>query len=55
MRKKRTLEQVQQAKPLAKYEDMNKAFVKADAFVATIFKELSPPPPPPPHVNRSAQ
>jgi cyclase len=47
-RKKKTLEQIQQAKPLARYEDMNKGFVTADLFVATIYKELTAPPPPAP-------
>ena len=39
--KKKTLEQVQQAKPLAKYDDLGKDFVKTDAFVETIYKELT--------------
>ncbi|HEY5241509.1 MAG TPA: MBL fold metallo-hydrolase, partial [Polyangiaceae bacterium] len=44
--KGKTLEQVQQAKPLAKYDDLGKGFIKPDAFVETIFKELTAPPPP---------
>jgi glyoxylase-like metal-dependent hydrolase (beta-lactamase superfamily II) len=46
MRRKKTLEEVQQARPLAKYDDLGKGFIKADAFVETIFKELTAPPPP---------
>jgi cyclase len=46
--KKKTLEQIQQAKPLAKYDDLNKGFVKADLFVETIYKELTAPPAPAP-------
>ena len=42
MRRKRTLEEVQQAKPLAKYDDLGKSFIKADSFVETIFNELTP-------------
>jgi glyoxylase-like metal-dependent hydrolase (beta-lactamase superfamily II) len=48
MRRKKTLEEVQQARPLAKYDDLGKGFIKADAFVETIFKELTSPPPPSP-------
>jgi cyclase len=51
VRKKKTLEQVQLAKPLAKYEDLNKGFVKADMFVETIFKEVTAPPAPPAHAG----
>ncbi len=40
-RKKKTLKQIQDAKLLAKYDDMAKAFISADAFVETIFDELS--------------
>jgi glyoxylase-like metal-dependent hydrolase (beta-lactamase superfamily II) len=46
VKKKKKLEEVQAAKPLAKYEEMNKGFVKADAFVATLFAELSQKPQP---------
>ncbi len=41
VKKKKTLEQIQQAKVLAKYEDLGKGFVSADAFIETIFKELT--------------
>lgn len=45
--KHRTLEKVLAAKPLAKYDDMGKGFMKTDAFVTTIYTELTAPPPPP--------
>jgi glyoxylase-like metal-dependent hydrolase (beta-lactamase superfamily II) len=53
VRKGKTLEAIQQEKPLAKYDDdLGKGFIKADAFVETIFKELTTPPPPSPgHVH----
>jgi cyclase len=41
VKKKKTLAEVQAAKPLAKYDEMNKGFVKADAFIATLFTELT--------------
>jgi glyoxylase-like metal-dependent hydrolase (beta-lactamase superfamily II) len=41
VKKKKTLEQIQQAKPLAKYADLGKGFIKADDFVETIYKELT--------------
>jgi glyoxylase-like metal-dependent hydrolase (beta-lactamase superfamily II) len=47
VRAKKTLEDIQRDKPLAKYDDLGKGFIKADAFVETIFKELTTPPPPP--------
>ena len=46
VQKGKTLEQIQQAKPLAKHDDLGKGFIKPDAFVETIFKELTAPPPP---------
>jgi glyoxylase-like metal-dependent hydrolase (beta-lactamase superfamily II) len=46
MKKRKTLEEIQQDKPLAPYDDLGKGFIKADAFVETIFKELTAPPPP---------
>jgi glyoxylase-like metal-dependent hydrolase (beta-lactamase superfamily II) len=52
VRKKKTLEQVQQAKPLAKYDDLGKGFIKADFFVEVLFKELTAPPAPPPRGGR---
>ena len=39
--KKKTLEQLQQAKVLAKYADMGKGFISEDVFIATIYKELT--------------
>jgi glyoxylase-like metal-dependent hydrolase (beta-lactamase superfamily II) len=44
VKKKKTLEQVVQAKPLAKYDDMGKGFITADAFAETLYKELTKPP-----------
>lgn len=46
VKKKKTLEQVLAAKPLAKYDDWGggKAFVKADNFVETLYKELTKQP-----------
>jgi hypothetical protein len=43
----RTLEEVVKAKPIAKYDDMGKAFVKPDQFVEAIYKELTAKPAPP--------
>jgi cyclase len=43
----KTLEEVVKAKPLAKYDDMGKAFVKPDVFVEAIYKELTARPAPP--------
>jgi glyoxylase-like metal-dependent hydrolase (beta-lactamase superfamily II) len=54
MKRKKTLEEVQQAKPLARYDDLGKAFIKPDAFVETIYKELTAPPPPSPGRPREA-
>jgi glyoxylase-like metal-dependent hydrolase (beta-lactamase superfamily II) len=41
VKKKRTLEQIQQAKVLAKYDELGKGFVSADTFIETIYKELT--------------
>ena len=41
VKKKKTLAQIQEAKVLAKYDDMGKGFIKTDLFVETIFKELT--------------
>ncbi len=41
VRKNETLEQIQQAKVLAKYGALGGSFVKTDNFVETIFKELT--------------
>jgi len=41
VKKKKTLEQIQQAKVLAKYDDMGKGFIKADTFVEIVWKELT--------------
>lgn len=35
------LAEIQEAKVLAKYDDMGKAFVKADAFIEIVWKELT--------------
>jgi len=47
VKKKKKLADVQAAKPLARYDAMGKAFVGTDAFVETIFKELTAPKPAP--------
>jgi glyoxylase-like metal-dependent hydrolase (beta-lactamase superfamily II) len=44
VKKKKTLAQIQEAKPLAKYDDMGKGFIKTDIFVETLFKELTKQP-----------
>lgn len=41
VKKKRTLEQIQQAKVLARYDDMGKAFITTNAFIEIIYKELT--------------
>jgi glyoxylase-like metal-dependent hydrolase (beta-lactamase superfamily II) len=41
VKKKKTLEQIQKAKVLAKHEDMGKGFINADTFIEIIFKELT--------------
>jgi glyoxylase-like metal-dependent hydrolase (beta-lactamase superfamily II) len=41
VKQKKTLAEIQAAKPLAKYDDMGKDFVKTDAFVEAIFTELT--------------
>jgi cyclase len=41
VKKKRTLEQILEAKPLAKYDDMGKGFMSADTFVEIVYKELT--------------
>ncbi|WP_437827150.1 MBL fold metallo-hydrolase [Sorangium sp. So ce1153] len=41
VKKKRTLKQIQEAKVLAKYDELGKGFVSADAFVEVVFKELT--------------
>jgi glyoxylase-like metal-dependent hydrolase (beta-lactamase superfamily II) len=44
VKKKKTLEQTVAARPLAKYDDMGKAFIKTDEFVETIYRELTAAP-----------
>jgi glyoxylase-like metal-dependent hydrolase (beta-lactamase superfamily II) len=46
VKKKRTLEQVLASKPLAKYDDLGKAFIKTDMFVEALYKELTAAPAP---------
>jgi glyoxylase-like metal-dependent hydrolase (beta-lactamase superfamily II) len=41
VKKKKTLAQIQEAKVLAKYDDMGKAYIKPDVFIETIYKELT--------------
>jgi cyclase len=41
VKKKKTLDQVKEQKPLAKYEEMSKGLISADAFVTTIFNEIT--------------
>ncbi|WP_437752380.1 MBL fold metallo-hydrolase [Sorangium sp. So ce1389] len=41
VKKKRTLKQIQDAKVLAKYDELGKGFVSADAFAEFVFKELT--------------
>jgi cyclase len=41
VKKKKTLEQIKAAKVLAKYDDMGKGFLTADAFTETVYKELT--------------
>jgi cyclase len=41
VKKKKTLEQIQQAKVLAKYDDLGKGFIKSEMFVEIIYKELT--------------
>ncbi|MGK3987215.1 MBL fold metallo-hydrolase [Sorangium sp. So ce136] len=41
VKKKRTLKQIQDAKVLAKHDELGKGFVSADAFVEVVFKELT--------------
>ena len=50
VKKKKTLEQIQKDRPLAKYDDLGKGFIKADTFVETIYQELTAPAAPP-HVG----
>jgi glyoxylase-like metal-dependent hydrolase (beta-lactamase superfamily II) len=44
VKKKKTLAQIQQEKPLAKYDELGKGMIKADTFVETIFNELTKQP-----------
>jgi glyoxylase-like metal-dependent hydrolase (beta-lactamase superfamily II) len=41
VKKKKTLAQIQEAKVLAKYDEMGKAFIKTDMFIETVFSELT--------------
>jgi glyoxylase-like metal-dependent hydrolase (beta-lactamase superfamily II) len=41
VKKKKTLEQIQQAKVLAKYDDLGKGFMATDRFIEIVFKELT--------------
>jgi cyclase len=41
VKKKKTLEQIQAARPLAKYDDWGKGAVKAETFVEILYKELT--------------
>jgi glyoxylase-like metal-dependent hydrolase (beta-lactamase superfamily II) len=41
VKKKRTLEQMKAAKVLAKYDDLGKGFVSADAFLELVYKEVT--------------
>jgi cyclase len=41
VKKKKTLEQIQQAKVLAKYDELGKGFIKSDMFVEILFRELT--------------
>jgi glyoxylase-like metal-dependent hydrolase (beta-lactamase superfamily II) len=41
VKKKRTLAQIQEAKVLAKYDDLGKGFMKTDTFIEIIWKELT--------------
>jgi len=41
VKKKKTLAQIQEAKVLAKYDEMGKGFMKTDTFVEIVFKELT--------------
>ncbi|HVY45303.1 MAG TPA: MBL fold metallo-hydrolase, partial [Minicystis sp.] len=47
VKKKQSLDEIKAAKPLAKYDEMGKGFVSADAFVGTLYAELTAKPPPP--------
>jgi hypothetical protein len=44
VKKKKTLAQIQEAKVLAKYPELNKGFVNAETFIETIFNELAKKP-----------
>lgn len=41
VKKKRTLKQIQEAKVLAKYDDLGKALISTDSFIETIYNELT--------------
>ncbi|MEJ7728961.1 MAG: MBL fold metallo-hydrolase [Polyangiaceae bacterium] len=41
VRKKKSLDQIKAAKPLAKYDDLGKGFIKADDMVEAIYNELT--------------
>jgi cyclase len=41
VKKKKTLDQIKAAKPLAKYDEMGKGFIKTDVFIETIYNELT--------------
>jgi cyclase len=41
VKKKKTLDQIKAAKVLAKYDDMGKAFVTTDAFIETVYQEIT--------------
>jgi len=41
VKKKKTLEQIQQAKVLAKYDDLGKGPLSTDLFIETVYKELT--------------
>jgi len=44
IKKKKTLDQVKAAKVLAKYDEMGKGFITTDAFLETVYKELTEKP-----------
>ena len=44
VKKKKTLEQVKEAKVVAKYESLGKGMISGDAFVAQVFKEITSEP-----------
>jgi len=41
VKKKKTLAQIQEAKPIAKYDDLGKGWIKTEVFVETIYQELT--------------